>query len=125
MRSKNKCLFLQSDKFNLKSLASELPLGQSASYWKYLLDYKPLDEVKNIKSPMLFAQGGRDYQVTEKDFALWKNQLKTNKTAIFKWYPSLNHLFIKGSGIPSPKDYEIKGNVDGEFLNDLIQFILK
>lgn len=122
---KKQVSFLQSDKFTPDSPASELPLAQSASYWKYLLDYKPLDEVKNIKSPMFFAQGGRDYQVTEKDFALWKNQLKTNKMAAFKWYPSLNHLFIKGSGTPSPKDYEIKGNVDGEFLNDLILFILK
>ncbi|SHM88205.1 hypothetical protein SAMN05444360_12056 [Chryseobacterium carnipullorum] len=122
---KKQVAFLQSDKFDLNSPDSELPLGQSASYWKYLLNYKPLDEVKNIKSPLFFAQGGRDYQVTEKDFALWKNQLKTNKMATFKWYPSLNHLFIRGSGIPSPGDYEVKGNVDEEFLKDLVQFIVK
>ncbi|SDQ52483.1 hypothetical protein SAMN05421664_1913 [Chryseobacterium soldanellicola] len=117
--------FLQSKKFNLDSPKSELPLGLSASYWKYLIDYKPLEAVKSIKSPMFFAQGGRDYQVTEKDFALWKNQLKNNKAAAFKFYPSLNHLFIKGTEQPSPKDYEIKGNVDEEFLKDLVQFILK
>jgi dienelactone hydrolase len=74
---------------------------------------------------MFFAQGGRDYQVTEKDFVLWKNQLKNNKSAEFKFYPGLSHLFITDSGTPSPKDYEIKGNVDEEFLKDLTQFILK
>jgi len=117
--------FLQSKNFNLDSPKSELPLGLSASYWNYLVDYKPLEAVKSIKSPMFFAQGGRDYQITEKDFTLWKNQLKNNKTAVFKFYPSLNHIFIKGTGQASPKEYEIKGNVDEEFLKDLVQFILK
>jgi dienelactone hydrolase len=117
--------FLNSNKFNLNTPKSDLPLEQSAAYWKYLVDYKPLEAVKSIKAPMFFAQGGRDYQVTEKDFTLWKNQLKNNKSAEFKFYPALSHLFIKGSGMPSPKDYEIKGNVDEEFLKDLTQFILK
>lgn len=122
---KKQVAFLNSGKFTPDTPSSELPLGLSSAYWKYLQTYKPLDEVKAIQSPMLFAQGGRDYQVTEKDFNLWKNALKNDKTAVFKWYPSLSHIFIKGTGAPSPKDYGIKGNVDQEFLNDLIQFVLK
>ena len=117
--------FLNSAKFNLNTTKNDLPMGASAAYWKYLLDYKPLEAVKSIKVPMFFAQGGRDYQVTEKDFTLWKNQLKNNKLAEFKFYPSLSHLFINGSGISSPKDYEIQGNVDFAFLKDLVAFILK
>ncbi|ASW74676.1 hypothetical protein CJF12_10535 [Chryseobacterium piperi] len=116
--------FLNSDKFTLKASNEELPMGWSVTYWKYLVDYKPLEAVQSIKVPMFFAQGGRDYQVTEKDFTLWKNQLKNNKSAMFKFYPGLSHLFISGSGIPSPKDYEIKGNVDPLFLTDLKNFIL-
>jgi dienelactone hydrolase len=122
---KNKVAFLNSDKFNLNASKSELPFDLSASYWKYLLNYKPLDLVKKIEVPMFFAQGGRDYQVTEKDFNLWKNELKSNKSAEFKLYPSLNHFFAKHSGVTSWEDYEIKGNVDEEFLKDLTQFILK
>lgn len=122
---KKQVAFLKSDQFNLKTPSSELPLGLSAPYWQYLLQYNPLDEVKNIKAPLFFAQGGRDYQVTETDFTLWKNQLKGDKTAVFKLYPLLNHLFIKGSGEPSPKDYAVDGHVDQVFLNDLGQFILK
>ncbi|MFN1218649.1 DUF3887 domain-containing protein [Chryseobacterium kwangjuense] len=123
--TKKQVSLLNSDKFSLTIPTSELPMGLSAAYWSYLMKYNPLDEVKNIKAPMFFAQGGRDYQVTEKDFSLWKNQLKNNKNVVFHLYPSLNHLFIKGSGVPAPKNYEIKGNVDQEFLNDLIQFVLK
>lgn len=122
---KKQVAFLNSSQFNLNTPASELPLGLSAVYWKYLKDYNQLNEVIKIKTPMFFAQGGRDYQVTEKDFNLWKSTLKNNKTAVFKFYPSLGHLFIPGSEKPSPKDYEINGHVDEEFLKDLTQFILK
>lgn len=122
---KKQVAFLNSPQFNLNSPAKELPLGQSAAYWQYLKNYNQLNEVKKIKAPMFFAQGGRDYQVTEKDFSLWKETLKNNKTAVFKLYPSLSHLFIAGSGKPSPKDYETKGKLDEQFLKDLTQFILQ
>lgn len=122
---KNEIFLLNSKKFNLTIPKEDLPLKVSAKYWNYLLVYKPLDEVKLIKVPMFFAQGGKDYQVTEKDFTLWKNQLRNNKSAEFKFYPELNHLYIKSSGIASPKDYEIKGHVDQAFLEDLATFILK
>jgi len=122
---KKQVAYLNSAQFSLSSPTSELPLGQSAAYWKYLKDYNQLNEVKKVKAPMFFAQGGRDYQVTEKDFNLWKETLKNDKTAIFKLYPTLSHLFIAGSGKPSPKDYETKEKVDEQFLKDLVQFILK
>lgn len=122
---KKQVALLNSPKFNINTPATELPLGQSAAYWKYLKEYNQLNEVQKIKAPIFFAQGGRDYQVTEKDFNLWKTALKNNKTAVFKFYPSVNHLFISGSGKPSPKDYDVKGKVDEQFLKDLTQFILK
>lgn len=116
---------LNSKEFNLATPKEDLPLKVSATYWNYLLSYRPLDEIKLIKAPMFFAQGGKDYQVTEKDFMLWKNELRNSKSAEFKFYPELNHLYIKNSGIASPKDYEIKGHVDKAFLQDLTIFILK
>jgi len=122
---KKQVALLNSSKFNVSSPSSELPLGQSAAYWKYVKEYNQLNEVKKIKAPMFFAQGGRDYQVTEKDFNLWKQTLKNDKTAVFKLYPALSHLFIAGTGKPSPKDYETKGKVDEQFLKDLVQFILQ
>lgn len=122
---KKQVVLLNSSKFNLNTPAAELPLGQSAAYWNYLKNYNQLNEVKKIKAPLFFAQGGRDYQVTEKDFNLWKDALKNNKIAEFKFYPSLSHLFIPGSGKPSPEDYEVKGDVDDQFLKDLLQFIIK
>ncbi|WP_454045216.1 alpha/beta fold hydrolase [Chryseobacterium sp. Marseille-Q8038] len=116
---------LNSSTFNANTPKEELPMGIPAAYWKYLQNYHPLEEVKHIKVPMFFAQGDRDYQVTEKDFMLWKTALKNNTSAEFKLYPGLSHLYIKGSGIASPKDYTVKGKVDEVFLTDLKNFILK
>lgn len=123
---KKSVALLTSKEFSLNTANTKLPMGLSAHYWKYLVDYKPLEAVKQMKAPLFFAQGGMDYQVTEKDFSLWKNQLKNQPSAQFKLYPALNHLFMKSSAEkPSPKDYEAKGSVDPTFLQDLTAFILK
>lgn len=117
---------LNSKDFNLNTPKEELPLNVSAYYWKSMLDYNPLKEAKNIKIPVLILQGERDYQVTMKDFALWKSTLKANKKATFISYPKLNHLFMSGDGaISDPKEYEVKGNVDENVINDIYNFIAK
>jgi fermentation-respiration switch protein FrsA (DUF1100 family) len=117
--------FLNSKEFNLKTPKEDLPMGLSAVYWNYLIKYNPLKEVRLIKNPIFFGQGGKDYQVTEKDFELWQAYAKNNKAAEFKFYPDLNHIFMKGSSIATPNDYKIKGNVDDSFLEDIVNFIIK
>lgn len=123
--TKEQVKLLNSEKFSLETSNSELPFGLSAKYWNYLLEYKPLELVKKINKPMFFAQGGKDYQVTNKDFNLWKENLKNCKKCQFNYYPSLNHIFITGSDIPSPNDYNKKENVNPSFLEDLSKFILQ
>ncbi len=43
-------------------------LGAPSEYWLDLRDYVPSETAKRLRQPMLILQGGRDYQVTEKDF---------------------------------------------------------
>lgn len=124
-RVKTQVELLHSDKFNLKVASTELPLNLSASYWDYLLKYKPLKEVKLLYLPMFFAQGGKDYQVSETDFNLWKQILFKNTLARFKFYPDLTHLFFFSQDVPSPKDYNKSEPMNKEFLKDLSEFILK
>jgi len=117
---------LNSKNFNLNTPKEELPLNVSAYYWKSMLDYNPLKEVKSVKIPILILQGERDYQVTMQDFALWKSTLKGNKKASFISYPKLNHLFMSGgTAVSDPKEYEVKGSVDGDVINDIYNFIVK
>ena len=56
------------------------------------------DSLPRITAPMLFLQGGRDYQVTDTDFEGWKRALTSRPDVRFKLYQNLNHLFIAGTG---------------------------
>jgi len=117
--------YLHSVAFDVSTPREKLPLGNmvSTEYWQYLLAYKPLDLVKSATVPLFFAQGGKDYQVTEQDFDLWKQHAPRNDHNVFKFYPSLNHLMMPSDGVPSPNDYLKKGNVSGDLLQDLTDFI--
>lgn len=120
---KEQTFFLNSKDFNLNSTRENLPLNLSANYWKSILDYKPINEIQKVKIPILILQGERDYQVTMKDFELWKTSLKNNKKASFMSYPKLNHLFMSGEKLSDPKEYLIKGKVEGKVIEDINNFI--
>lgn len=104
-------------------LPNELPMNVPASYWISLNHYHPLETASMLKQRMLILQGERDYQVTMQDFALWKNQLNSNKNVNFKSYPKLNHLFIEGETKSVPKEYETAGNVASYVIKDISDWI--
>ena len=98
-------------------------LGASARYWLDLRDYRPHEEAKSLMQPLLILQGGRDYQVTNEDFALWRASLRERDSVDFKLYPKLNHLFIVGEGPSSPQEYQTAGNVSPEVIEDIAEWI--
>ena len=98
-------------------------LGLPVDYLLDLKNYNPAAEAARLNMPMLFLQGQRDIQVTMKDLDRWKAALTGKKTATFKTYPSLNHLFIEGSGPGSPAEYRRPGNVAAEVLNDISKWL--
>lgn len=90
----------------------------------YLLDLKGYDPlaVRDLKLPMLFLQGERDFQVTMKDFAIWKSAM-ADRDATFHSYPALDHLFIAGDGKSTPAEYRTPGNVSGEAVRDIAGWV--
>jgi fermentation-respiration switch protein FrsA (DUF1100 family) len=101
---------------------SELPLGLPASYWLSLRNYRPGEAANELDKPVLALQGGRDYQVTMDDFDGWKEAL-SSKNATLKLYPSLNHLFMEGTGPPTPDEYGSVGHVAEEVINDIAAWL--
>ena len=93
------------------------------SYWLDLNEYNQVEAVQKLNQPLLFLFGKRDYQITEVDYNIWKKAL-VNKNAEFRAYPDLNHFFIKGIGKSTPFEYNKKGNVDKEPINDISNWIL-
>ena len=82
-------------------------------------------EAKSLRQPILILQGERDYQVTLTDFQNWKKAQTDKRNITFKSYPQLNHLFMTGTGTPSPADYEKTNHVSAEVISDIADWILK
>jgi dienelactone hydrolase len=98
-------------------------MGVPAAYWLDLKGYDPAAQAKKLGIPMLILQGERDYQVTLKDFALWKAAVGASKGVVMKSYPALNHLFVAGEGKSLPAEYSKPGHVAPEVVEDIAKFV--
>jgi dienelactone hydrolase len=103
--------------------APETLLGLPGVYVLDLKGYDPAAQAKKLPIPMLVLQGGRDFQVTSKDFEIWKAALAGRSNVEFKEYPALNNLLIPGDGKPGPSDYMRQGNVDPAVITDVANWI--
>jgi dienelactone hydrolase len=94
-------------------------------YWLDLREHDPLTAARTLRQPLLILQGGRDYQVTDADFAGWKKALASRPSVTFKLYPDLNHLFMPGEGKSKPAEYMSPGHVAEPVVTDIAAWILK
>jgi len=98
-------------------------LGLPVIYFFDLKDYNPVAEAAKLDIPLLFLQGERDFQITMEDFGLWKAGLANSKSATFKSYPALNHLFLPGEGPGVPTEYRKASNVAPAVIDDIAHWI--
>ncbi len=105
--------------------SATLVFGAPASYWLDLRDYDPPEAAKTLKQPLLILQGERDYQVTMEDFKRWQAALGSKPNVVFKSYPELNHLFLKGTGKSTPSEYDQSGYVDERVIDDIAVWVRK
>ena len=102
-------------------------LIQSApeSYWKDLDSNPPAQAAAKLKMRMLILQGERDYQVSQADLKGWRDALSDRKDVTIKSYPTLNHLFMVGTGKSTPSEYQQAGHVADFVLDDIAGWIGK
>lgn len=100
-------------------------LGMPASYLIDLKGYDPVALAKKEGLPILILQGERDFEVTMKDFALWKAGLAGSKNATFQSYPSLNHLMAGGEGKSTEAEYRKPGHVAPEVIDAIAKWLGK
>ena len=103
--------------------AADLPLGIPPAYWLDLRGYDPPAVARDLERPLLIIQGGRDYQVTEEDFALWEKALAQAADVEFVLYSQLNHLFMSGDGPSRPTEYLRPGHVAADVVSDIASFV--
>ena len=65
-----------------------------ADYRAMASAYNPAAEAAALSVPMLFLQGGNDYQVTSADFSLYQESLRGNPHAHFVFLPEADHLML-------------------------------
>ncbi len=105
--------------------ADSLALGIPPKYWMDYNKYDWVEAAELMEQPILIMQGGRDYQITEKnDFAYWKLILKDKYNAEYKVYPKLNHYFIAGEGEPNPDEYMSPGHVKENVIIDIVTWVM-
>jgi hypothetical protein len=102
-------------------LGSTIP----GAYFLDLRGYDPAATAARLTIPILVLQGGRDYQVTQSDYALWQKALNGHANAHFQFFPSLDHLFMTapGEGLVTPRDYRLAGHVDPQVLTAISNFV--
>lgn len=101
----------------------KLPFGVPAGYWLDLRAYDPARAASQLDLPMLFLQGGRDYQVTAADFESWRAALRSRNNAVFVWIPNVNHLFIAGKTKSVPLEYFRSGHVDPAVIDIIAEWV--
>lgn len=97
----------------------------TAAYYLFQRGYDPVATAKTLAMPILVLQGGRDYQVTVKDYDRWKAGLEGQSFATLKWFPEVNHLFVAGTGEPRPEEYNDPGHVDERVITTIADWIGK
>jgi hypothetical protein len=110
-----------------RKLERQLTRVEEVIYWpvKFFRESESYDPVQVLKQSCskatLILQGGRDYQVDTSNFHRWK--LSGTSKVAYRLIPEVNHLFIRGVGVPGPSEYFIAGNVDERVSEYISEFI--
>ena len=102
-----------------ESLWHKLP----ADYRAMASAYDPVAEAAALCVPMLFLQGGNDYQVTAADFSLYQEALRGNPRAFFVFLPEADHLMRPLEKQALPADYQRFVPISGKAVVAIRDFI--
>lgn len=105
------------------SLSNFLYTRMSEPYRAFAAAYNPVGTARGLRMPMLFLQGGHDYQVTRADFQLWQRGLEGREGVRFVWLEECDHLFRETPRMAVPEDYMQPGNVSDRVLRAIISFV--
>ncbi len=100
-------------------------LNVPASYWNELNQYatRSLEQAASLKCRLFIANGGRDYQITRKDFNVYRKGLGKRKNVTLRWYENLNHLFMPGKEKATPAEFLKPNHVAETPIRDLHAWI--
>ena len=94
------------------------------SYWLSLQQYDQVKVAEGLSMPMLFMQGGSDFQVSPSaDFDRWKKLMGGHSNVAFSLYPGLSHLFMPAGKTKTIADYQAPEHVDAKVIRDIAAWV--
>lgn len=104
-----------------------LGAGGTAWYFKEMSAHSVAGYLKDLTKPILFLQGGKDFQVSvEKDFNAYKALLQDQSNATFKLYEDLNHAFVPAihdNIMKARQEYAVERHIGPEVIGDIAAWI--
>jgi uncharacterized protein len=98
--------------------------GAGPAYFLSAFGYNEVATARSIPQPLLLLQGDRDYQVTvTNDLDVWLRGLRGRKGVTVVQFPRADHLFLDGSGPPTPLEYQKPGHVDPNVIATIAAWI--
>jgi dienelactone hydrolase len=98
--------------------------GAGPAYFLSGFAYNEVATARSLPQPLLFLQGDRDYQVTvANDLDVWLRGLRGRAGVTVVQFPDADHLFLDGSGPPTPLDYQKAGHVDPAVIATIASWI--
>jgi len=98
--------------------------GVGPIYFLSGLSYDEVATARSIPQPLLLLQGDRDYQVTvANDLDVWLQGLMGRKGVTVVQFPKADHLFLDGSGAPTPLQYHKPGHVGRKVIGTIGSWI--
>ncbi len=102
----------------------EVLMGMHVGYQKSVKQYTGENFIDDINIPVLVLQGSADFQVSpDTDYKTWEEALAGRDNATLKLYDGLNHLMMTTNGKRDITEYQTKGNVSDEVIDDIAEFI--
>jgi hypothetical protein len=87
-----------------------------ASYYYDLHRRNHVGAAEGVSIPILVVSGGKDYQVGETDFEIWKRRLEKKPGARFHLCEKCYHLMIESDAPAGPDNYKETGHVSAELI---------
>ena len=104
--------YMQRNKESSKVEKDSMVTGMTLYYLKDMEMHQPQKLINYLADkPVLFIQGGRDYQVPPTELEKWKASFKDKCCAEFKTFDKLNHVMMEGEGPPNPAEYNTPANI--------------
>lgn len=103
---------------NIDNSQNKKLLSVPVSFWLSLKKYDIKTSLQKINISLMIIQVGKE------EYLRFKELLKNKNNTILKFYPDLNHLFMKSNDTMSPEEYKIKSTVSDKVLSDIYDFIV-